>query len=460
MMRKKRLFLSLLAIFALISLSSCNYLKFIANQRDHATQNNLNIAPQPTSGYVNSLLFRIGGAYELTFNSNFTQAQVKIDNQLLNQPAYIRIFNKKGQLLAGEYTVAVEPSTSTLADDTGEDSPVQPVQYRFVEQTKSYTVDLEPGYTIEIATPEGYFVSSLSGKVAASYAPTNSPETYVVMPFGLRKNSWSVQRGETEMYNLVRDYFVSALSEYQAEISDEALHNKNYGTTEKAQAVVAFYQLRAADQAQFTDFIDQLRRGGAPVITYSGKNEYTIGSRVDLASLVSAQDAEDGEINHIEMQTSADFNKAGTYDVVYSAIDSDKNRTDLTVRITVVSDGSDVIHGSVGPESSAQQAWGSLGSLLPNSIANLSQNLAQEENYSYIAPEAEPSADSEDVSDNQSTDSVAKPSQTTTQLTAQEAQVEDADKKSGLTFWQITIGAVVTLIILGLIRFISDHYVR
>lgn len=467
LMRKKKLFLFLFAIFLLISLSSYNLLYHISNQARQTTQNDLDITSQPLTGYVNSLILKINDAYELSFGNNFTQAQIRVTEQLLDYPAYVRVFDKTGRLLAGEYTTAVEPTMDADADDadvSAVDATVLPVQYRFSEQTKAYALQLEPGCTIEVASPNAFFTSTLSNKIAASYTPSSSPETYVVMPFGLRKKSWSAAQGETEMYNMVRDYFVTALRSYQAELPEEILLNKNLDSSKKSQAIIAFYQLRAADQAQFVDFIEQLKRGGSPRITYLGKNEYSLGDQVDFASLVEVNDPEDGQITHVDVQTSADLSKVGTYDVMYSATDSDQNRSSLTVRISVSENQSDVIYGTVSADAninSAQQTWGSLSSLLPSSIANITSSLPREESYNTISSSQEEDSSSGD--NNTSPDvTTATPVQyqpTSTQTEPEEKEPDTTDKPS-LKFWQIGLGIVGVLVVLGLIRFVSDHYMR
>lgn len=496
-MRKKGLFLVLLAVFILTSLVAYNFFASQAKLAKNHSQNDLNVTEQPSSGYVNSLVIKIQDGYELTFTKNFTQAEVKITNTPLTNPASVRIFDKNGRLVTGEYTTMVEPTIDaaannterassetnqnltgktpsptdeTLAEEGSLEAPVtpQPVQYILATESKSYTVNLEIGSTIEVTSPDLTVLSSLSGQIVPSFMPSAATETYVVMLAGLRKSTWDVKRGNAEMYGLVRDYFSTALRQYAAEMPDKVLNNKNLDTKDKSQALVAYYQLTSPDQVEFRDFIENLQRGGLPQISYTGRTEYTVGEKVDFIDLVTATDPEDGEVTKISLQTDADLQKPGNYQLTFSATDSDKNTSTLDVNIAVVDNyqnrPADPNQNDDG-KGNLQNINSGVSSLYPSGITTIIKNLVNEKS---LVDQQEPQQTPEDNAD--STDATPEEpvqipddssTKTPVQNTPTSPQTETtADENSGLKFWQIALGVVGVVVIIVLIRFISDHYIR
>lgn len=456
LMRKKGLFLFLVAIFSVVSLSSYNILYGVTNHSKSSNSiDDLNIAEKPSSGYQNYLRFTVESGLEMTFAKNFTGVSVSTNHSELKNPASLKILDKSGQVLASEETILVQ-SNSSMAESLP--------TYTFA-QSKNYTVSLKPGYQIVISSPDTKVFSTLSGKLATSFLPQNTTETYSVTDFGIMKSGWDTKRAQTEMYNILCDYFSSALTEYQNTTPKEVLYNKNLDAKSKSQALVAFYQLREADQAPFQELVRAIKQGGSPEIKYFGELEYEKGKKLDLGSLVSVFDAEDGQIERVTVTTNLDFNRPGTYNVTYSAYDSDQNRTDFTVKITVkeTSTSATPVKPSQ-PSSNGQiaEGWGAIGSLLPNSIATMGSgnNASSSSNSTAEEPEAtdddlenEQPVDLADGSLKPSNDHQASPSAPTTESTTER-------KSHGLKAWQICLAAVGVLVILGLIRFISDHYVR
>lgn len=476
LMRKKGLFLLLLTVFVLTGLVTYNFFTNYAKSTNQHNQNDLNIAEQPSSGYVNSLIIKIQDGYELTFTNNFTKAQIKVTNAALSNPASIRIFDKNGKLMVGEYTTMVEPEapeteveTSTIPDDVKEgdaDAPtLPPVQYILSDTPKSYTLNLEIGDTIEISSPDATVLSSLSGTIAQNFTPSATTETYVVMLAGLRKSTWDVKQGNCEMYELVHNYFASALRQYEAEMPDEVLNNKNLDTQDKAQALVAYYQLTADDQAEFRDFIENVKRGGSPQISYTGRTEYTVGEKVDFADLVTVTDPEDGEVEKVTIQTDANLAKVGNYQLTILATDSDKNTSALDVNIAVINNYTNEVtdkNQESDGKGEAQDINTGVSSLYPSSITTIIGSLIAEQEANNAVdgtPDTqEPKEPTETTPDTPTTITNQPPMQQLDESNSDETEKDG--HSNGLKIWHIILGIVAIVGIVGMIRFISDHYIR
>ena len=74
-------------------------------------------------------------------------------------------------------------------------------------------------------------------------------------------------------------------------------------------------------------------------VSTSAKLSYKEGENVDLYSLITIKDNEDGEIesnkNNVKITTDLDIEKSGTYDVTYEVIDQDGNKTTLKLQIVI-----------------------------------------------------------------------------------------------------------------------------
>ena len=89
------------------------------------------------------------------------------------------------------------------------------------------------------------------------------------------------------------------------------------------------------DRKPYRYLVYRINRGGVPTFTYLGKNEYDITESIDLYSLVSVKDNEDGYIKPIVMNE-VDLSIPGEYSITYNATDSDRNVTSYTVHINMV----------------------------------------------------------------------------------------------------------------------------
>lgn len=331
--------------------------------------------------YDNGLSLRIpndagGVAYQLRLGADFRTATVTVMDGSLADEAYVRIMNATGELMAGDYTEMREVAENTSPDETnkpnvsgdtdnideaeaesGDQSEIKEtpgtgdlpeiddvpettpsvLKYYFTDAPKSYLVNLEPGYRIEVKSAKAKFYSHLTGAEAVNFAPAGY-ETYVVTENGLRKEAWSEERGEAEMYGLLKVYLETQIQNYQATITKEILNNKNLDTSNKNRVILAYYELREADREPYREFVEHLQRGGVPEISYFGESKYNVGEMMDLAGMISVFDGEDGEINveRVVYTGEVDWNTPGKYLIEYSVADSDGNESKLTVEIEIV----------------------------------------------------------------------------------------------------------------------------
>lgn len=262
-------------------------------------------------------------AYRLDLTDKYRSATVTVLPTLLANEAYIRILDQAGNLVAGEYTEMVE-------EEAG-------IKYRFAEEEKTAKYTLEPGYMIEIKAAGAQFYSSLMSEVATDFTPTSEATRYVVFEGGLRRAEWSEQEGEDAIYGMLRSYLTQVIRVYQAGLSEEMLNNKNLDVMNKNRVLLAYHALREADQAEFRDFVEHLERGGSPEISFVGQERYEVGAEIVPANLITIWDNEDGEIDTEKAQiaTDLDTTKPGEYTVSYSVRDSDGNMTAIMVVIVI-----------------------------------------------------------------------------------------------------------------------------
>ena len=102
-------------------------------------------------------------------------------------------------------------------------------------------------------------------------------------------------------------------------------------------------RLREADQAPYTSLITSIQKGGSPIVTAKAENlEYKLGDVIDLYSLITATDNEDGQITinkaNTVIDTKLDSDIAGNYKVTYKVSDSDGNTTTKIIYIEIIDD--------------------------------------------------------------------------------------------------------------------------
>lgn len=402
--------------------------------------------------YNNSLTFKIAGtsgksAYEMVLASDFRSAKINVSAESIGSEAYVRILNPSGQVIVSEQT----------APENGEN--------KFADTPKSYAVQLGRNYIIELHSANVQVLSNLTHIQATEFIPSGVTERYVITAKGIRKSGWSDTDGEEALYKILKKYIVSQIETYKVNLSDEVLNNKTLDVANKAQLVLAYNNLKGVDQAPYREFINHLRRGGVPEISYHGKREYSVGESVDFAKLVSVRDGEDGEYDaeQITIQSDIDFNQAGKYTLSYRASDSDRNTVTLKIPITIV----EVVEPDVIPESpvvapelpvdnsdkkpSATDVSSSQAPTVGGG-ANIDQELIKtdldEETsiYEQDDTEIELAEVTQPTNDNISTTS------TNTEPRTQ--------PHGGIGASQIVLLVLGIVLLVGLVRFIFDHYVR
>jgi len=457
----------------------------------------------PELKYNNSLILVINGreqpSYVLNFEQDFKKARVAVTNVPLTAETYIRIFDEQGRLLAGEYTIMQDPAATILPDEP--DSPDgainqegaekdevatkldrTEIDYILTPETKSYELDLNPGYRIELRTSSGYFYSTLDNSEAQSFRPlVGQTETYVVMQGGLRRLSWSEAEGGEQMYVLLRNYIFGLITDYQATVTDEVLNNKNLDLTNKTRILLSYYMLKLDDQVPYAEFMEHLRRGGSPIIEYSGPQEYEVGEKIEIERFLQVTDNEDGEIasDQIEIIGEIDNNSAGEYSVTIRATDSDQNQTSLEIKITVLAQPSEEPLPPISDEPIIEDPV--LDDPTPSTpiqptipiqtptiepekpIVGIfdrpSQSLVNQEQTVAPSPTDEESSNNDQVTNTTDDSSISKTNTPTANYQIPSTATTTQVKKQ-VNVGDVALIAVGAITFLGLIKFIFDHYVR
>lgn len=275
---------------------------------------------------------------EIRVESNFQRATVKLNSGLLASPAYLRILGGDGGLVAGEYTDTYDRANGTIVD--GETAKVF---YFFPGTPKSYQIDLAVGMQIEIQAEQAKVYGLLDNTDVSAMAPRLQTERYVVMQNGLRRMDMSEGTAEEILYQLWKSYALREIAIYQSEVPEYILHNKLLDQQKKNEVCQLYEGLTEADRLPYQDFVEQLKRGGVPVINYHGKLEYAQGEGVDILDFVNVKDNEDREIARENWQVEGvvEFDKPGKYMVIIRAQDSDANwaERELEITVTEVADG-------------------------------------------------------------------------------------------------------------------------
>ena len=266
-------------------------------------------------------------AYQLIFKDNYTKAEISYPNQSgMSCNEYIKIYNAEGVL------VTEDVSNGGYFDfNKGKQE-----------------IDMDVGYVIEVKYPNKYqnkikMYSTLTGNLLPEYNATNEITRYVVINNGLIKEDMDEDIANDIAYEQLRPSLIAIIENYKAKVTEAELNNKFINFKEKAQVIDAYMRLREADQAPYTSLITAIQKGGSPIVTAKAESlEYKLGEVVDLYSLITATDNEDGPITiskaNTVINTKLDFDIAGNYKVTYKVSDSDNNVTTKTIYIEIIDD--------------------------------------------------------------------------------------------------------------------------
>lgn len=476
LMRRKALLGLLLVVLVLGGFLGA---KIIAAHHTVASQaQEIGVGPAPV--YNNSLVLRIPNAagqvaYELKFENSFKQASVTVKDVALETSAYVRILNAAGQVVAGEYTTAKD--TTPVAAEAVRSAEIAPVEYHFAKTPANYSVKLSPGYIIEISSTNTQVLSTLNHSLATEFMPETTTERYVVTSDGLRKASWSEAQAKGAMYNLLKTHIINQIENYRARLSDEILNNRYLEVASKTQIVLAWRMLDFADREPYREFIEHLRCGGVPQITYYGQREYTVGETANFPELVSARDGEDGDYAAEEIITTSevDFTQAGEYLLAYTVSDSDRNKVTLKIPIAVVEPQAEqpapgtfpplenvtppeldeVSQIENEPSQSAGQNTSAIGSGMNTDMPTATNTVdAVWDNTAFETADVETNANENDDATTTVVATPLRPDETETN--------NNSEKKpaTGINASQIILIVLGIVLFAGLVRFIFDHYVR
>ena len=267
-------------------------------------------------------------AFQLLFKDNYTRAEISYPNQSkMSGNESVIIYNAEGSTIS-KYT-----TTGNYFDfDKG-----------------THEILLQPGYKIEITYPVKFKTkvlayNTLLNNIVPEYGGLNATTTYTVIDNGLLREDMDEDIANDLAYNSLKSYLVNIINDYQTRVTDTELNNKNINFSEKASIIDAYNQLKDEDKTPYTDLINRIKQGGIPIITINTNIfDYEVGSKIDLLSLVSVIDNEDGviEINDSNVITNLNVDIPGTYDVTYEIKDSDNNISIYSLQINIIGNLSD-----------------------------------------------------------------------------------------------------------------------
>ena len=288
---------------------------------------------QSDTDYNNYLKLQVLGynydtiAYQLTFKEGFSKAEISYPNQsAMGGNEYIKIYDGKGSLISEDV------STGGYFD--------------YNKGTRE--IDMEKGYIIEVKYPNKYankvkVYSTLTGKLLQEYNADDTITRYIIIDNGLIKEGMSEEEANELAYEQIKPTLISIIEKYNSKVSETELNNKFINFKEKAEVIDAFTKLSKEDQIPYEELINSIKKGGSPTVhAKDEKLEYKVGEEIDLYSLITAKDNEDGTIlinkKNTVIDTKLNNSIPGEYDVIYKVSDSDNNITIKTIKIEIIKD--------------------------------------------------------------------------------------------------------------------------
>ena len=287
-----------------------------------------------TNSYNNDITIRLLGiyntnGYQLVLRDNYTKATIKLGTADMGtgNNAYVKIYDNNNNIISDE----------------------KQVDKYFDYNKNEYTIDINEGYIIEIYHPSNNkvkIINNLNSNEINELLPTTSLTRYVVTSYGLRLESMNDDEGSSIIYESNKDYYINIINNYKNKVTDEELNNKNINYIEKNKVLNAYNYLNTNDKKEYTSLINRIKKGGAPIITIKDniKSTYNIDDNIDLYSLISADDNEDGNITIDKNSTSiiSDLtNKEGVYTIKYIVKDSDNNESTKELNIEIINNKKD-----------------------------------------------------------------------------------------------------------------------
>jgi len=313
---------------------------YVTIREDQESTIHFHYQKQEELTFDNSMRLKIYGnqnvpGLELEFKNNYRIGTIKMMRVKMAQEdeeISFRILNSYGHLICEE----------TLTDGY------------FDYLRPSYEVSLAPGFVIEIKVPHENRVkvySTLLEKEISDYTSDSTFYRYIVTDKGIQPEDFRDSKLSEINYSLLKEYITGILFDYEQNVSEEELNHKEINLEKKRELVFSYYKLDSVDRIPYEHLIQRIERGGIPVITSKSEFRYPVGTVVDLYSLISATDSEDGKMkidfDNTEITTNLNMNKVGEYVVSYRVMDADNHVASHDITISVIKN--DSIEDSISP---------------------------------------------------------------------------------------------------------------
>lgn len=202
---------------------------------------------------------------------------------------------------------------------------------------------VEYGYTVTVYTqkPNLVFVRSATTQNDLNeYNCSDNTLVYEVTQYGLKLLNVDNFDEQTIVYNDTKNYLIDKITAYKNGVSAREIQNRRINPKQKIDVICAYNALHSEDRAEFDEFVTSIKQGGVPIVTIL-KNSIKVveGEKLDIVSVVSAYDNEDGALELTTQNThlSEDVERlgVGTHKVVLSVYDDDGNCTMTELAVTV-----------------------------------------------------------------------------------------------------------------------------
>lgn len=206
------------------------------------------------------------------------------------------------------------------------------------------TLEIADGYRVEIyhVAPANYVkvFSTLEGKELRDYRTTEVTTVYTIRGGRFEKGGMTQEQIDEIKYQNLRTVLVAQIENYRNRASEEELNNRYLNAEEKNEVIAAISFLREEDAAPYAELRERIIKGGIPTLTPKNPAPvFYLGYNLDLYKLVTAADNEDGELavnaTTTQITGTVDISVVGVYPITYSIADSDGNRGQLELLVTV-----------------------------------------------------------------------------------------------------------------------------
>jgi hypothetical protein len=279
--------------------------------------------------------------YILSFSDNYTKAHLSFGGAKIgaNSGSYVKIMDKDENVLSFEEAKYNSSGGAAVFDENGP---------YFNFKKEAFDLDLEIGTIIEVKRPifsnRVFFFTSYNNTNSVSdaisgFETTGEVTRYIVEDGYLRREDMTSDEAKDALYNILKVKIKEIIDNYIENTSEEVISNRYSDFKNKSIVMAAYSKLRSNDKLEYNDFISNLAVGGKPVLKLIGNTIYNVNESIDLLSLISATDNEDGNLiisnDNTKIVTNLDSTKKGVYSVNYKVSDNDGNTSTLDINITI-----------------------------------------------------------------------------------------------------------------------------